>query len=143
MAASHVRVLIDTSAFAALADKSDMNHQVARVIWEWVRRERMTPFTTNFVVAETHALLVRRASPVTARHWLLAVPVPEVWVTEEDYARGRRIIETHRDKTYTLTDTTSFMVMERLGAHAAFSFDQHFDQYGFRRLDPPGAEVMR
>ncbi len=142
MPAESRRVLIDTSAFAALANRSDANHRTAVAIWEQLRRARLVPFTTNFIVAETHALLVARAGHATARSWLRALPVGETWISENDYVRGRQIVESHRDKSYTLTDSTSFVVMERLGTRLAFAFDEHFSQYGFQQLLPEG-DVMR
>jgi predicted nucleic acid-binding protein len=38
------------------------------------------------------------------------------------------------DKDFTLTDATSFAVMERLGITYAFTFDHPFTQYGFIAL---------
>ncbi|MBI3997857.1 MAG: type II toxin-antitoxin system VapC family toxin [Armatimonadetes bacterium] len=139
LAESH-RVLVDASGFAALANEDDSNHRVARAIWDRLHWEHLAPFTTNFIVAETHALLLTRAGHSVARRWLRLVPVPETWVTEEDYARGRQIIEAHRDKSYSLTDAVSFAVMERLSTRLAFSFDEHFSQYGLHRLQPRGDE---
>ena len=130
------RVLVDTSGFAALANDGDGNHRIARAIWNRLRREGLTPFTTSIVVVETHALLLSRAGHAVARRWLRLNPVPEMWVSEEDYIRGKEIVETHRDKTYSLADATSFVVMDRVGTRLAFSFDNHFDQYGLERLAP-------
>jgi predicted nucleic acid-binding protein len=129
-------VLVDASGFAAMANEGDTNHLHAHAIWERLRQERLTPFTTSLVVTETHALLLSRAGHEIARRWLQMIPVPEMWVTEEDYLRGKQIVETHRDKTYSLVDATSFVVMERLGTRLAFSFDTHFDQYGLERIAP-------
>ncbi len=130
------RVLVDTGAFAALANRSDEHRPLAHAIWDRLRREHLIPFTTNFIVAETHALLLARAGNPVARTWLRAQSINEMWVSETDYARGRQIVDAHRDKTYTLTDAISFAVMERLGARLVFSFDEHFEQYGFQRLFP-------
>jgi predicted nucleic acid-binding protein len=134
MSSEFRRVLIDASGFAALSNSRDANHQPAQLIWARLRRERLVPFTTNFIVAETHALLLARAGHAIARRWLSLVPVPEVWVREEDYVQGKKIIAAHRDKAYSLTDSVSFAVMERLGTRLAFSFDEHFDQYGLERM---------
>lgn len=128
------RVLVDASGFAALSNEDDINHHVARLAWDQLHREHLVPFTTNFIVTETHALLVARAGHVIARRWLSLVPVPEIWVSEEDYAQGKKIIAAHRDKSYSLTDSVSFVVMERLGTRLVFSFDEHFDQYGLQRI---------
>jgi predicted nucleic acid-binding protein len=40
------------------------------------------------------------------------------------------------DKDYSYVDATSFAVMERLGIETAFTFDRHFEQYGWKRLSP-------
>lgn len=134
-AESH-RVFVDTGAFAALTNLRDQNHLPALEIWKRLQRQRLAPFTTNFVVAETHALLIARAGHLAAREWLRTLAISEAWVTEDDYARGQAIVLGHRDKTYTLADATSFVVMERLGARVAFSFDRHFEQFGFDRVLP-------
>jgi predicted nucleic acid-binding protein len=44
------------------------------------------------------------------------------------------IIYQYDDKDFSLTDATSFAVMERLRVPAAFTFDRHFAQYGFTVL---------
>ena len=41
------------------------------------------------------------------------------------------------DKNFTLTDATSFAVMERLGMTEGFTFDRNFAQYGFTILTSP------
>jgi uncharacterized protein len=45
-----------------------------------------------------------------------------------------KIFETYSDKDFSFTDCTSFSIMERVKIKVAFSFDKHFDQYGFLRL---------
>jgi predicted nucleic acid-binding protein len=55
-------------------------------------------------------------------------------VSLRDERRAREIIAQYDDKDFTLTDATSFAVMERLGITYAFTFDHHFTQYGFIAL---------
>jgi predicted nucleic acid-binding protein len=55
-------------------------------------------------------------------------------VDEEDERRAREIIFRYDDKDFSLTNATSFAVMERAGISMAFTFDRHFAQYGFTVL---------
>lgn len=59
-----------------------------------------------------------------------------VRVTTADEARGREILRRYSEKDFSLTDATSFSVMERLGIGLAFTFDRDFEQYGFQAIAP-------
>lgn len=128
------RAFVDTSAIFALLDRSDANHAAARDELQRLKHRRASPFLTNFIVAETHALALSRLGPEVARRWLLG----NVWaverVTEEDESRAVTILSRYVDKTFSYTDATSFAVMERLGVKTAFAFDPHFRQYGFQTV---------
>lgn len=54
-----------------------------------------------------------------------------VRVTEEDEEAALNLIARYHDKDFSLTDATSFVVMERLGLRHALSFDDDFRQYGW------------
>jgi predicted nucleic acid-binding protein len=131
------RVFVDTSAVYAALDRSDANHAPARAILAAMRKRRMAPLLTNFVVAETHALLLARLGAGVARAWLLG----NVWdverVSETDETAARQIVARYTDKDFSYTDCTSFAVMERRGIRAAFAFDPHFRQYGFQLVEAP------
>lgn len=128
------RILVDTGAFAALAVRDDTHHQRAMLAVQHLATRRSRLITTNFVVAETHALVLARAGRDLARRVLSHIEqaVEEiVRVGEADEQRARTIIDLYDDKDFTLTDATSFAVMERLGIVDAFTFDRHFLQFGF------------
>lgn len=129
-------VLVDTSAFYALVDRRDAAHAVAVATARRFAGTRRRLLTTNFVVAETHALLLRRLGREVASAFLDRVDATAAVERAEsaDEARGRAIVRLHADKDYSLTDAISFAVMERLGLDRAFAYDRHFAQYGFRVL---------
>jgi predicted nucleic acid-binding protein len=124
-------VFVDTSAVYALLDRDDHHHADAEKRLIALRRSRLQPLLTNFVVAECHALFLARLGPDLARRWLLT----NVWhierVTADDEDKARDIIRTYVDKSFSYTDATSFAVMERLRLRRALAFDRHFEQYGF------------
>ena len=126
------RVFVDTGAVFALIDRDDANHVAARRVLKTFKAQRLEPLVSNFVVAESHALLLARLDPGIARSWLLGNVWPIERVREEDEARARTIIARYTDKAFTCVDGTSFAVMERLGLKTAFAFDPHFRQYGFQ-----------
>jgi predicted nucleic acid-binding protein len=128
------RVLADTSANYALLDRSDTNHTRAVALARLMQRRRLTPLLTNFIVGETHGLLLSRLGGGLARRWLFGNVWPIERVTADDEARARDILRRYEDRTFSYVDATSFSVMERLGIDQAFAFDRHFEQYGLRLL---------
>lgn len=125
------QVLVDTSAIFALLDRSDVRHTSAKGVLGDLRRRRIGPLITNFIVAESHALLLSRIDANVARRWVLENVWPIERVREDDEMRAKAILRQYTDKTFSYTDATSFAVMDRLGVKAAFAFDPHFRQYGF------------
>ena len=53
-------------------------------------------------------------------------------VSRELYLRGLSRFERYHDKGWSLTDCTSFLIMEDFGIHHALAFDNHFEQAGFQ-----------
>jgi len=60
------RLFVDTSAYFALTDKRDENHEAAAHFIHQLIRERTELLTTNYIVAETHTLLLNRIGYTTA-----------------------------------------------------------------------------
>ena len=126
---------MDTSAIYALLDRSDNFHQQAVAILKDLSAKQKMIVITNFIVAESHALLANRLGPELARTWLKGLCWPVERITEEDENKAREIIFTYLDKSFSYTDATTFAVMERLGITIVLAFDQHFAQYGFTLYD--------
>lgn len=143
------RTFVDTSAYFALLDADDINHAQARTISTRLIAEGWRLFTTSFVLAETHALLLNRLRRQIATRFLRDMdqsPTTLVWVTPADVEHAKVIIYQYDDKDFSLTDATSFAVIERLRIPTAFAFDRHFAQYGLRCLPhshrAPGIHVL-
>ena len=131
------RAFLDTSAHFALADPRDSNHPAARALRGRLITEQWRFFTTNFILAETHALLLVRRGRVAALRTLQELDrstLTLVRVSAADEQRAREIIVQYDDKDFSLTDATSFAIMERLGITYAFTFDRNFVQYGMTIL---------
>ena len=89
---------------------------------------------TNFVIAETHALLLKTTHNTTlGLRWLREVAYTDFTVirpskTEEEEAV--RLLTNHKDKLWSLVDSVSFTIMEKLTIPYYFSFDEDFRQSG-------------
>ena len=132
-------VFVDTSAHYALIDRHDANHAGAAAIGRRSAATRARLYTTNYVLAEAHALLLTRLGRATALAFLETMDRSRftiVRVSATDERAARDILGRYDDKDFSLTDATSFAVMERLGIAAAFAFDRHFAQYGHTILRP-------
>lgn len=134
------RVFVDSSAYYAFADRDEHDtHPIALTIRDHMIRERARLFTSNYVVAETHALLLVRLGRDIAARFLQEIDrstTTIVRVSTADERRARAIILQYTDKAFSLTDATSFAVMERLHIVWAFSFDRNVAQYGLHLLTP-------
>ena len=136
-AAQAIRLLVDSSAYFALLDRDDSYHSQALAIRDRLIAEGWRLFTTSFVLAETHALLVNRLSQQIATKFLQDLEQSAttlVWVTPADVQRATAIIYQYDDKDFSLADATSFAIMARLRIPYAFTFDHHFAQYGLAVL---------
>lgn len=136
-ASQTIRILVDSSAYFALLDRDDANHSNALAIHDRLISEGWRLFTTSFVLAETHALLLNRLNQDIATKFLREMEqstTTMVWVTPADMQRAKPIIYQYEDKDFSLTDVTSFVTMERVHIPYAFAFDRHFAQYGLNVL---------
>lgn len=126
-------VFVDTSGYYAALNRQDACHEAAHQVFQQAQQERWFLFTTNFVVSETHALILTRKGREPARRFLHSVYTGRsniLRVEEGDEHRARQVIEHYRDKDFSYCDALSFAVMERLGISEAIAFDEHFRQYG-------------
>ncbi|MHB8576581.1 MAG: type II toxin-antitoxin system VapC family toxin [Dehalococcoidia bacterium] len=133
------RVFTDSAAYLATADENDAMHQSAIAIAQRIEAERYRRFFSNLVLTETHAFIIRRIGHRTANGVLFELDNSRtvvVRVSARDERRAREILRQYADKAWSLTDATSFAVMERLHITRAFTFDSDFAQYGFTVLAP-------
>lgn len=134
---THERVFVDTSAFYAVIDNNDQNHNSAVAIMRELARHPSKLFTTNFILAETYALLLTRLGRNFAIQFLEGVETGSttmVRASAVDEKQARIILKKYYDKNFSLTDAISFSVVDRLKISHSFSFDKNFVQYGLHIL---------
>lgn len=124
-------LLVDSSAVLALLNSRDQWHETAVSVLQDLVAQKASLLMTNFLIAESHTLLLTRLGHDLARQWLLTFDWNVLRVSPEDEQAAREIIKKYRDKDFSFTDATSFAVMHKYGIKLAFTFDRHFKQYGF------------
>jgi len=129
-------VFVDTSAFFAVLDADDENHDAARQMWEDLLTQEVVLVCSNYVLVETLALVQRRLGIPAVRVFQEDImPVLNVeWVDESLHQVGIASVLAAARRRLSLVDCASFEIMRRLGIKTAFAFDHHFDEQGFERV---------
>ncbi|MDQ3219826.1 MAG: hypothetical protein M3Q26_03625 [Acidobacteriota bacterium] len=60
--------------------------------------------------------------------------IDKVWTTEFHYLEALNLLKSRQDKSYSLCDAVSFILMRERGLDRALTTDKHFEQEGFLRL---------
>ncbi|MBO3755186.1 MAG: PIN domain-containing protein [Candidatus Brockarchaeota archaeon] len=136
-----MRLFIDTSAFIALVNEDDGEHVSALDYREKIRRGE-TPFralyTSNYILDEVFTMLrlklSHQASVTFGENVKRSKILRVLRVTSEVEEAAWAIFKKYGDKDFSFTDCTSFALMEREAISTAFTFDQHFQQYGFQTV---------
>ncbi|MFO0849449.1 MAG: PIN domain-containing protein [Gemmataceae bacterium] len=128
-------MLLDSSGLLCLLDAAEKRHEAAKE--HYFQRDRKV--IHNYVLSEFISLAISRLrDPRPAVNLVREIRTsPHVelyWVDEELHDAGMGLLDRRRDKTYSLCDAVSFVLMRRLGLTDALTTDRHFTQEGFVRL---------
>jgi len=127
---------IDTSAFLAVLNADDENHQKAKKKWEEFVSQEETLVCSNYVLVETLALIQNRFGMEGLR--VFQEDVVQVltieWVDESLHQVGVTSMLAANRRELSFVDCISFDMMRRLGIKTVFAFDKHFKEQGFECL---------
>src|SRR5437762_11530415 len=126
------RVLLDSSFWIALRDPREPWHSRARQVTVELLKQRTAFVFTSLVLTEAHAHFSR--SPAIRTQILDdAQRNPTLhWepVTSSDETEALRLLREHRDKSYSLCDAVSVMLMRRLELKRAATLAEHSRKFG-------------
>ena len=126
------RVFLDASFWIAYREPRDTHSVRANAILRQLFKSR-TRFVTTFpVMCEIQAFFSRHAvrrQTVLADLWQNPV-VDFEDITYRDQENAIALLRDHSDRSFSLCDSLSFVVMRRAGLRRVATFDNHFRQIG-------------
>ena len=131
-------MLIDTSGFLCKHDKGEICHKDAVGLYD----SATSRLTSNYVLAEYTALAqvrgISRGDILKFSEGILDDGNIEiVWVDKPLHRMAIDLLKERLDKSYSLCDAVSFVIMRERGIAEALTTDRHFEQEGFVRLLRP------
>lgn len=124
-------IFVDAGAWFAMFIPTDPDYVAAH---KWLDQNDSPLVTTDYIIDETLTLMVARGEPTKAREIgarFFADELAEIhYLTPTLILSAWQVFRKFTDKKWSFTDCTSKVVMESLGVTTAFSFDQHFRQFG-------------
>jgi uncharacterized protein len=128
-------LFVDTAGWVACSDEADPAHHKAVAARDaWLEAGGVF-VTTDYVADETLTFVRMRLGLDAAEVWWRQVDGSQrlrwefVSLARADKARG--LFFRYRDKDFSFTDCTSFVVMRELKLREALTTDRHFVQAGF------------
>ena len=138
MAAGSPDLFVDTGAWFAINVPGDKHHQAAADFYKSALKKGKGLVTTNLIVAEAHAGLIKARGRQAGLKFLSLVDSSSrlrvVYSTRLLEERAFSILVKFQDREFSLCDAVSFAVMKEMGIKTAFAFDRRFETAGFRRL---------
>jgi predicted nucleic acid-binding protein len=126
-------VFADTSALFALLVSDDLMHIRAKINFDYFAENTVQLLSSSYVLVETVALLQNRIGLTAVNDFnsrilpLLSV----VWVDVEWHHRAMQRLLGQNKRDLSLVDCLSFEIMEVQGITEAYTFDKHFEEFGF------------
>ncbi len=129
------QVFVDTSYYIALFGPGDCHHAEAVHLGRSLKRSIIV---TEFVLLELGNAMSRAGDRRLFIDFLPQLQSdPDAFIvpaSRELFQRGYELYAGRRDKDWSLTDCTSFVVMKERGLTDALTTDRHFEQAGFTML---------
>lgn len=134
-------LLVDTAGWMACADSADPAHLRSCAARDSALEAGQPLVTTDFVVDETLTLIRLRLGLDAAHAWWQQIDgSPRLrWerIDSDRFETARNLFFQYRNKDFSFTDCTSFVIMRELRLTHALTTDRHFRQMGFETLPGP------
>lgn len=132
------KIFVDTSGWVALFVDNDQNHKKAVSIFEDIKSSKALVYTSDYIIDETITTILARGNhkqSVLAGEALFTSKIIKIIHVSADYLQSAwELYRKYKDKSFSFTDVTSFVIMKNLGIRKAFAFDKEFLQAGIELM---------
>ena len=131
-------LFLDTSYLIALESQDDQNHHSSQVHWKTLIADMQPLITSTWIFDEVvtffnsrnkHGKAVEIGNRLLQSSFVTMIPVDSIL-----FRKGWEVFQQYDDKSFSLTDCISFVIMRKREISEALTFDRHFTQAGFQRL---------
>ena len=132
-------MLVNNAGFGSYGPfaEADPDHEAAT---KFIAENREPLTTSDYVVAELLNLFVFRRQKEKGIRWVDKVlssgAIQVVTIDSQRFIEACRVYVAFADKAWSFTDCTSYVVLKHLSLTKAFSFDNHFRQFGIVYVVP-------
>lgn len=131
-------IFVDTNAWIALNNINDQWYHQSSKLNKEMLQSGCRYITSNFILDETYTGLLMKVGHFAAvdfgeriRNSRLVQIIP---ITSDIEKSAWEIFKHYKDKRFSYTDCTSFVIMKNLNLTEAFTNDHHFEQFGFVKI---------
>jgi uncharacterized protein len=130
------KIFLDASYLIALVWRSDQFHEAALELCERVEQNQAELITTIPILFEIgnffSKVKIRSQGTALIDHLYNDRAIRVLEFSETSFAAALKMYNTRPDKNWGLVDCYSFSVMSEESINQALTFDDHFEQAGFR-----------
>lgn len=133
-------VFADTGFWIVLLNSRDFFHHQAVVLYQSLETRQVHVVTSEMVLTELmnffakFGVKTRRGITNAVIQMQQNVNITVIPQTNTQFRKALELYQQREDKSWSLTDCSSFLMMEKLGIVDALAHDKHFEQAGFKTL---------
>jgi uncharacterized protein len=128
-------MFLDTSGMFTLLHAPEKFHAQAHQFYQTASDRCTHSYALAELIALAQARRVPRSIALVFCDSIVNNPdIDVVWVDEALHRSAMQLLHSRLDKSYSLCDAVSFLLMRERSILDALTTDRHFEQEGFRRL---------
>lgn len=131
-------IFVNSTAWLALYNPNDPNHEAARDLWRDLSSEPVRFITTDYVLDQVFTVMKSFGSLEAAEALntvLMRTALLRLFMTDSViFERAWKIFREDEHPQFTFTDCVNYAVIQYLGATEVFTFDRNFTAPGLTVL---------